>query len=568
MATTHKPFVVKHGLEISGNTSITGSILPSSNNVYDLGSVEMVWRDVFIGPGSLYVNGKKVIEDDSDTITIKTDVDQNLKVVTGGTGITQIESDSQINLTGRNFADITIQTASGNIEMNGTVQIASGKRITDSAGTKVEFGDAVEMNGNKIIGLGTPTSAGDAASKDYVDTLIDSSTGAAGATTLSIQAVDNRVDNAQANILATNTAIRAELTSQVAALQTYADLAEADAKSYADTQDATLQATLESYTDAAVAGIIDAAPGALDTLNELAAAIGDDANFASTVTNSLATKLDSASYTAADVLTKVKTVDGAGSGLDADVLDGEDGTYYLDWTNTTNKPSPTVALSGDVTGSAVMTSMGSVTITATVADDSHNHVIANVDGLQTALNAKAENSVTLTAGSGLAGGGDLTANRSFSVDSDLRGVSWMIGRDTNDYINVGTTTIDFALDGNIDMRLENDGDLHVDGNVIAYSSTISDERLKSDIETVENALEKVKAMRGVTFTYNHDGKKSAGVVAQELEEVMPSAITETTLPLVDGEGEETYKTVQYDQIHAVLIEAIKELTARVEELSK
>lgn len=49
----------------------------------------------------------------------------------------------------------------------------------------------------------------------------------------------------------------------------------------------------ESYVNNAVAAVIDAAPAALDTLNELAAALGDDANFATTVTNALGTKVDS-----------------------------------------------------------------------------------------------------------------------------------------------------------------------------------------------------------------------------------------------------------------------------------
>ena len=43
----------------------------------------------------------------------------------------------------------------------------------------------------------------------------------------------------------------------------------------------------------------------------------------------------------------------------------------------------------------------------------------------------------------------------------------------------------------MDMRLESDGDLHVDNDVIAFSTTTSDERLKTDISTVENALEKL-----------------------------------------------------------------------------
>lgn len=76
------------------------------------------------------------------------------------------------------------------------------------------------------------------------------------------------------------------------------------------------------HTNDAVLALIDSAPGALDTLNELAAALGDDPNFATTVANALADKLPSSAYTAADVLAKLLTVDGSGTGLDADVLRG------------------------------------------------------------------------------------------------------------------------------------------------------------------------------------------------------------------------------------------------------
>jgi hypothetical protein len=127
--------------------------------------------------------------------------------------------------------------------------------------------------------------------------------------------------------------------------------------------------------------------------------------------------------------------------------------------------------------------------------------------------------------------------------------------------------IDFALDGATDMRLYNSGDLHVEGNVIAYSTTISDERLKKDIVKIDNALDKVSQLNGYTFEYLTDGKKSAGVIAQEVEKVMPSAITESTLPLKMGDDDKTeYKTVQYDQLHGLMIEAIKELKAEIEEL--
>jgi len=115
------------------------------------------------------------------------------------------------------------------------------------------------------------------------------------------------------------------------------------------------------------------------------------------------------------------------------------------------------------------------------------------------------------------------------------------------------------------MRLTDAGVLHVDDNIIAYSSTISDERLKHDIEPISDALSKVNQLNGCTFTYNADGKKSAGLIAQDVEKVLPSAVTESTLPLKVDDGKE-YKVLQYDQTIGLLVEAIKELTLKVEEL--
>jgi len=82
-----------------------------------------------------------------------------------------------------------------------------------------------------------------------------------------------------------------------------------------------------------------------------------------------------ADQTASEILTAIKTVDGAGSGLDADTVDGIEASSFL-------QGNETITLSGDVSGS------GTTSIVVTVTDDSHNHIIGNVDGLQTALDAK------------------------------------------------------------------------------------------------------------------------------------------------------------------------------------
>ena len=74
--------------------------------------------------------------------------------------------------------------------------------------------------------------------------------------------------------------------------------------------------------------------------------------------------------------------------------------------STTATADPTLTLAGDATGSATFTNLGNATLTVTVADDSHNHIISNVDGLQTALDAKLNLS-----------GGTLTGNLSVSGDT-------------------------------------------------------------------------------------------------------------------------------------------------------
>ena len=141
----------------------------------------------------------------------------------------------------------------------------------------------------------------------------------------------------------------------------------------------------------------------------------------------------------------------------------------------------------------------------------------------------------------------------------------IFGIDANDNVEVGTGDINFNINGNQEMRLESDGDLHVDGDVIAFSTTISDATLKYDINPIDHALEKIGQLKGVTYKYLKDGMESAGLLAQDVEKVMPCAVTERSLPLHTG-NDEKYKTLNYDNLHALLIESIKELTAKVEKL--
>jgi hypothetical protein len=92
------------------------------------------------------------------------------------------------------------------------------------------------------------------------------------------------------------------------------------------------------------------------------------------------------------------------------------------------------------------------------------------------------------------------------------------------------------------------------GNVTAYS----DARVKTNIKTIDNALLKVLALRGVTYnrTDLEDKSEQIGVIAQEIKEILPQVVQET-----DGRY-----SVAYGNIVGVLIEAIKEQQLQIEEL--
>ena len=139
---------------------------------------------------------------------------------------------------------------------------------------------------------------------------------------------------------------------------------------------------------------------------------------------------------------------------------------------------------------------------------------------------------------------------------------------SNDRVVIGDTVIQFFLDGSEDMRLTNNGNLDVEGDVTAFSTVVaSDERLKDDVLTIKNAVDKVSQLRGVEFVWNkgkREGKQDIGVIAQEVEKVLPEVVIEKELPLME-EGT-TYKTVDYPKLTAVLIEAIKEQQEEIKEL--
>ena len=119
----------------------------------------------------------------------------------------------------------------------------------------------------------------------------------------------------------------------------------------------------------------------------------------------------------------------------------------------------------------------------------------------------------------------------------------------------------FGGSGNLTFDGSN---LRVGGDITAFAS---DERLKTNFEPIENSVDKVLQLRGFTYNFNDIGEglgfdtsiRHAGVSAQEVQAVLPEAVC-------PAPASDEYLTVKYDKLVPLLIEAIKELKAEINEL--
>ncbi len=120
------------------------------------------------------------------------------------------------------------------------------------------------------------------------------------------------------------------------------------------------------------------------------------------------------------------------------------------------------------------------------------------------------------------------------------------------------------------------GEIRATNQITSY---YSDERLKEDIVEIQDALEKVMSLRGVTYKPNsiaeslgYKKQNEVGVIAQDVEKVLPEAVKPAPFDIMLFENTEisrsgeNYKTVQYEKLVPLLIEAIKELNKEVQQL--
>lgn len=148
-------------------SSLDSSIIPSADVTYDLGSPTNQWKDIYVGPGSIYMSGTKIIEEDSVSGNLKFsgDTNQNVHILSHGTGDTVLETSNGLDIIAHNSANIDLQVSTGQITFTGDVLANNNLTITGDLtvnGTTTTINTATLTVSDNIIVLnndetGTPS---------------------------------------------------------------------------------------------------------------------------------------------------------------------------------------------------------------------------------------------------------------------------------------------------------------------------------------------------------------------------------------------------------------------------
>jgi len=311
-----------------------------------------------------------------------------------------------------------------------------------------------------------------------------------------------------------------------------------------------LGAATKQYVDTEISGLVDSAPATLDTLNELAAALGDDANFSTTVTNSIATKLPLSGGTMTGDITfnSTQLFDGRDVSADGAKLDGiEAGADITDAANVEPLIDSHINVSGASSGQYL-------------GWNGSDYAWSTVD-----LSTKLDLSGGTMTGAITFAAGQTFDGRDVSADgSKLDGIE--AGADVTDATNVeaagalmDSEISNLAAVKAINQSLSTTSSPTFSTVTAANFNTTSDATLKTNVETLTGSLDKVKALRGVSFDWKATSVPDIGVIAQEVEEVLPELVN------INDNG---IKSVKYSNIVGVLIEAIKEQQVQIDALKE
>jgi cytoskeletal protein CcmA (bactofilin family) len=296
------------------------------------------------------------------------DLTGNVTAATGTTTLNDLVVNGTVDFTSTALLNVSDPTADQHAATKIYTDTADALKLDKAGGTM--SGD-ITMGGNTVTGLGTPSASSDAVSKSYADAADSFKLNLSGGTMSGAIAMGG---------------------SKITGL---------------GTPSADSDAATKGFVDTSIASVIDAAPAALDTLNELAAALGDDASFSTTVTNSIATKLPLAGGTmTGDVTLGANKATSTATPATDDTLTRKG---YVDDQDATKLDLAGGTMTGDIT-------MGANAVTSTAAPTTDDELtrkgyVDTQDALKLNLSGGTMSGAIAMGTSKVTGLGDPTANQ-------------------------------------------------------------------------------------------------------------------------------------------------------------
>ena len=234
------------------------------------------------------------------------------------------------------------------------------------------------------------------------------------------------------------------------------------------------------------------------------------------------------------------------NGTSGEVL-STNGSGTLNWIPADSGPQGTTGTQGTIGTTGTQGTIGTTGTQGTIGTNGSNG------------SAGTQGTIGTTGTQGTSGGGG-SGGGIFSTPNTTTGNSSYVGTGTENKVGIGTAspTQMFSVYG---------GNVVCSGNITAYGTASSDERLKTNIRNIENSMDIINNIRGVRFNWNENmlnvnphadlNKNEIGLIAQELEGIIPE--------VVDNSNE--YKIVNYEKIVPILIEALKEQNKLINSLN-
>lgn len=531
-----------------GGKLIAGDIVPSTGLQYNIGTSNNRFKEawietVHIGANTLYIGDTPVMGTSNDTIMIRADKDQSVTVKTTGTGVTTMQSEAGVNVTAG--AGIIMQSTGMNAQV--TVQSSgTGGKVAFGAGADISFAaPSTAFNGNvsmssnltvtgnlTVNGTATVINAQTVAVKDNIVLLNHGEVGNGVTVGSAGIEIDRGPVGLNARIIwaESNDTFNVGLTGQEQTIATQP----------------WVSGNYLSLTGGTVTGLVNANGGIATQNASINAGTG-------VITGRLAwsnlTSVPASSTSAAGIVQLNSSVTSTSTTQAATPSAVK--SVYDTLMTTTNSLSNYLPLTGGTLSRALTIQAASnsdVFIINTTNAPGQDAIVS----MQTA-GSSAGNPMAVLAikdKTGWTMGVD-NADNKFKVANQIRTIA-------NPYLTIDTTgLVNIGSSGATTTKLNVQGQIVCTDDITAFS----DARFKTDIQVIENALDKVKRISGYTYRrsdQNAGGKRYAGVLAQEIREVLPEVVSEN-----EDDG---FLRVAYGNITALLIEAIKTLEERVAEL--